>query len=341
MKNIDLRSDTITRPTQEMRDAMYRAVVGDDVYEEDPTVKELEATAARMMGKEAALFVSSGTQANQLAIMSHTRRGNEVIAADTSHVVGSEVGGAAVISGVTVRTARTTDGRMEAADIAALIRTPNIHYPETGLVCVENATFIGTVVPVGQLRAVAEACRERGVPVHLDGARIFNASIALGVSAAEIAACADTAMFCLSKGLCAPIGSMLSGSAEFIRKARKNRKMLGGGMRQAGVIAAAGIVALEKMIPRLAEDHRNARVLAEGIGTLRGIDVDLSRVQTNMVYADIQRTGLSKQAFAEGLLARGIRCNPRPGTIVRFVTSHEVSRDDILYAVEQMREMLA
>lgn len=241
-KWIDLRSDTVTQPTQQMREAMYHAQVGDDVYGDDPTMKELEEKAARMLGKEAALFVASGTMGNAIAVMSHTQRGNEIILSDTAHIVAHEVGGAAILSQAFIRTLHFENGIFDAEQIRAAIRDrENIHYPRTGLICVEEPLATGKVVPLEKLRQVYMMAQQEKIPVHLDGARIFNAATALGVDVKEIAACADSVMFCLSKGLCAPVGSILVGSKEYIEQARRYRKLLGGGMRQCGFLAAAGL----------------------------------------------------------------------------------------------------
>ena len=238
-KWIDLRSDTVTQPTQQMREAMFNAQVGDDVYGDDPTMNELEKKAAEMLGKEAALFMASGTMGNAVAVMSHTSRGDEIILSDTAHIVAHEVGGAAVLSQAFVRTLHFENGIFDAEQIRSAIRDrSNIHYPRTGLICVEEPLATGKVVPLDKLQAVYKMAKEEGLPVHMDGARIFNAATALGVDVKEIAACADSVMFCLSKGLCAPVGSMLVGSREYIERARRNRKMLGGGMRQCGFLAS-------------------------------------------------------------------------------------------------------
>lgn len=284
-KWIDLRSDTVTQPTQEMREAMYRAQVGDDVYGDDPTMNELERKAAEMLGKEAALFMASGTMGNAVAVMSHIQRGNEVILSDTAHIVAHEVGGAAVLSQAFIRTLHFKDGLFDAEQIRAAIRDrSNIHYPYTGLICVEEPLATGKVVPLERLQKVYQMAKEENIPVHMDGARIFNAATALGVDVKEIAACTDSVMFCLSKGLCAPVGSMLVGSKEYIERARRNRKMLGGGMRQCGFLAAAGLIALEVMTKRLQEDHDNAKYMAQHLQKMPGVTLDMNSVEINMVF---------------------------------------------------------
>lgn len=338
MRFIDFRSDTITQPTEEMRLAMYNAVVGDDVYDEDETVKKLEAMAAEMVNKEAALFVPSGTMGNQLAVMTHTKRGDEVIAGDSSHVVIYEVGAAAVLSGVTMRTAKSVNGAVSPGDVRRLVRGINIHHPDTGLICVENATSSGTLMPLEDMADIYSFARQKGIPVHLDGARLFNAALSLGVEASGIARYADSVMFCLSKGLCAPVGSILAGNSDFIGKARRNRKLLGGGMRQAGILAAAGIIALEKMVGRLSQDHANARLLGEGLAGLPGITVDVSNIHINMVFADISQTGKDSGWLVGELLKKGIKVND--SAPLRFVTSHEVDRADIELTLRTIKELI-
>ncbi len=266
MKWIDLRSDTVTLPGEEMRAAMANAEVGDDVYGDDPTVNRLEEIAARRLGKEAAIFVPSGTFGNQLSILTHTLRGDEVIIPASNHIIVHEAGASAVIAGVQMRTLDCDDGMPSVDRILKAIRGEDLHYPRTGLICLENAHSSGRVLPMEYMKEVYSIARERAIPVHLDGARIFNAAVSLGIDAREIASKADSVMFCLSKGLGAPIGSMLVGTKDFIARARKGRKIMGGAMRQAGIIAAAGIIAIEKMIDRLGEDHENARYLAKKLG---------------------------------------------------------------------------
>ncbi|HBD65179.1 MAG TPA: threonine aldolase, partial [Clostridiales bacterium] len=272
MRYIDLRSDTVTMPTDEMRQAIANAEVGDDVYGDDPTINKLEKLAAEKVGKEAALFVPSGTFGNQLAILTHTRRGQEIIVGVNNHIVLHEVGASAVIAGVQLRTLETKNGTMNPADVENAIRVDDIHEPETGLICVEEAHGCGAVVPLSALNEIKKIGEKHGIPVHMDGARIFNAAVSLGVDVKEVAACCDTLMFCLSKGLAAPAGSMVAGSKAFIDRARKYRKLMGGGMRQVGLLAAAGIIALEKMTERLGEDHENAKYMAERLSEIPGIE---------------------------------------------------------------------
>lgn len=330
MKPIDLRSDTVTVPTPEMRKAMYEAEVGDDVYGEDPTVNRLEELTAEILGKEAALFVTSGTQGNQVAVLTHTRRGDEVIAEAEAHVFMYEVGAIAALAGCQIRTIPGHQGMPSPDAVAAAIRTWNVHFPRTGLVCLENThnRAGGTILPQDQVEAVCAIAHEHGIPVHLDGARLFNAAVAQGRTARELAAPFDSVQICLSKGLAAPVGSMLAGSREFIREARRMRKLLGGGLRQAGVVAAAGIVALTRMVDRLAEDHANARRLAEGIAQIPGLAIDLATVQTNMVFFDITDPRWDAAGVAGALGAAGVLCNATGPRRLRWVTHKDVTAAD-------------
>jgi threonine aldolase len=278
---IDLRSDTVTQPTPAMREAMARAEVGDDVFGEDPTVKRLEAMAAELMGKEAAVFVASGTMGNLTSLLALCERGDEAIVGSESHILHYEVAGAAGVGSIQLRpVANDTHGRLDLEAMAATIRGRNIHYPRTAAVCLENThnRCGGAVLTAEEIASVAELAHRHGAAVHLDGARVFNAAVALGVPAAELTAEVDTVTFCLSKGLAAPVGSLVCASAELVARARKARKMLGGGMRQAGVIAAAGVVALETMVERLAEDHEHARLLADGLAQVPGVRIDPATV---------------------------------------------------------------
>ncbi len=341
MNIIDLRSDTVTQPTQEMRQAILSAQVGDDVYGDDPTVNRLEELAARITGKEAALFVPSGTMGNQIAIMTHTSRGDEIIVGQNSHIVVHEVGAAAVLSGVCFRTLCPPDDIIRAKAVEQAIRPDDIHAPRTGLICLENALATGGVVPLDVMAGVYQTARQYGIPVHLDGARLFNAAAALGVTAADIAANTDSVMFCLSKGLCAPVGSMLAGEKAFISRARKNRKLLGGGMRQAGFLAAAGIIALEQMTGRLAEDHANARYLAQGLAKLPDIAVDTTRLDINMVFFTINRPQQELSQLPAHMMQKGIKINGPEDGWMRFVTNNDVSRGDIDYALDCLGRALA
>jgi len=340
LRYIDLRSDTVTQPTDEMREAMAKAIVGDDVYGDDPTVNLLEEKAAEYAGKEAALFVPSGTMGNQLAVMTHTKRGNEIIAEENCHIIQHEVGAVAILSSAMVRTIRGEKGVMNPQDVLNAIRGNDIHYPETGLICMENALSNGTVVPLEVMKEIYTIARNHNIPVHLDGARLFNAAAYLGVDAAQITQYTDSVMFCLSKGMCAPVGSMLAGSKEFIEKARKNRKILGGGMRQAGILAAAGLIALEKMSKRLHIDHENAKYLAERLMSIPGIKLDYKDVQIDMVFFDMEETGISSDKLVDELFKKGIKINGAEGGLMRFVTNNDVTREDIDYTVQCIKELV-
>ena len=340
MRYIDLRSDTVTQPTDEMREAMAKAVVGDDVYGDDPTISLLETKAAEYAGKEAALFVPSGTMGNQLAVMSHTNRENEIIAEEGCHIVQHEVGATAVLSGVVLRTIRGNKGIMDPKDVLKAIREDDIHYPVTGLICMENALSNGTVVPLSVMKEIYDTAKQHKLPVHLDGARLFNAAVHLGVEAKEITQYTDSVMFCLSKGLCAPVGSMLAGSRQFIEKARKNRKLLGGGMRQAGILAAAGLIALEKMTARLSIDHDNAKYMAKRLVEIPGIKVNTEDVHIDMVFFDMEETGVSSDSLVSALFEKGIKINGIEGGLMRYVTNNDVSREDIDYTIDCMKKLM-
>jgi threonine aldolase len=316
---IDLRSDTVTQPTPEMLQAIISAQVGDDCSREDPTVNRLEAMAASRLGKEAGLLVPSGTMGNLVSVLAHTHRGDEVIMESECHIYYYEVGSISAVAGVIPRLVKGNHGVLDPDDLKKAIRGEDIHYPTPTLIAVENTHNRGggTVTSVEQSRAICDVAKDRGLSTHLDGARIFNAAVALGVDARELAQPFDSVMFCLSKGLSAPVGSVVVGSREFIERARKYRKMLGGGMRQAGIIAAAGIVALETMVDRLEEDHINARYLGEGLAEISGIQVELETVQTNMVYFDVGELGFDSVSFLKELEMRKVRASLRPPTGVR------------------------
>ena len=339
---VDLRSDTLTLPTPEMREAMARADVGDDVWEEDPTVKRLEALAARRLDKAAGLFVTSGTMGNLLSVLSHTRPGQEVILDLDSHIFNYEAGGSALIGGLQMRPVPTARGFLGPEQVREAIRPANIHIPPTGLVAIENThnRHGGTCCTPEDIAAIAGVAHEAGVPVHLDGARLFNAAVALGRSPAEFTRPVDSVTFCVSKGLGAPVGSVICGSAEFIARARRWRKMVGGGMRQAGIIAAAGIVALERMVDRLADDHANARRLAEGVARLRGLRVDLASVQTNIVIFHVDRPQ-GVEELVQGCAARKVKVHGIGATSIRCVTHKDVDGDDIQRALDALREITA
>lgn len=343
MKYIDLRSDTVTEPTQNMRQAMFTAEVGDDVYGDDPTVKELEEYAAKLAGKEAALFVPSGTFGNQLALFTHCTRGNEVILGEDCHIVVHEVAAASVIAGVQLRTIVSNKGELDPKKIATRIRKEeeDIHYPSTGLICIENAHSCGRVIPLSTMKAIYTLAKQHDVPVHLDGARLFNAAAYLSVTAPEITKYCDSVMFCLSKGLCAPVGSMLAGDKKFIDKARKKRKVLGGGLRQVGILASAGLVALKEMIPQLKIDHENAIVLGEELSKIPGIVVNKEDTHINMVYFDMKGTGFSSDKLVEEFYKIGIKINGEENGLMRFVTHNWVSQKDIKFVIDSMKEILA
>ena len=342
MEWIDLRSDTVTRPTAAMRAAMAAAEVGDDVYGEDPTVNRLQERAAAVFGKEAAIFVPTGTMGNQIAMRLHTEHGQEVICEARSHVLDWEMAMMAAFAGCQPRTVAGDRGVMRWAEIKAAI-APKIYYrAATGLICVENSHNMagGTVTPMAVLEEIWAGAREAGLPVHLDGARVFNAATALGLPVSEVARGFDTVMFCLSKGLGAPVGSMLVGSVEQIERARVFRKALGGGMRQAGVLAAAGLLSLEEGPGRLHEDHAHARLMAEAVAEEGGAAIDLDGVQTNIVIFRL-RNGGDAPAFCTELKRRGVLASAIGPHAVRLVTHMDVSRGDCERAAGVLREMLA
>ncbi len=342
-KIIDLRSDTVTHPTPEMREAMARAEVGDDVYGEDPTINRLEALGAEMVSKEAALFVPTGTMGNQVSIMAWTNRGDEIIVESNAHIFMYEAGGPAVLSGVQVRTVPGTRGAMDPEDVKAAIRPNDLHCPRTSLICLENThnRSGGCVVPLENMKAIYGPAKEQGLAVHLDGARVFNAAAALGVDVRQITQYTDSVQFCLSKGLCAPVGSLVAGPEDFIDKARKARKILGGGMRQAGVLAAAGIVALEKMTKRLAEDHDKAQKLAKGLAEIPGLDIDMATVQSNMVMVETRGTGMDASEFSALMKRYGVLFNSSTQYKVRMVTHNDVDFDDMDEAIRRVKEALS
>lgn len=285
---LDFRSDTVTKPTDEMRVAMAKAPVGDDVYGDDPTVNELEQLAAEITGKEAALFVPSGTFGNQLAIMTHTKPSDEVIVLEDSHIVLHEAGAAAQLSGVNLRYGKSDLGEYIEEDLKRLIREEDIHHPRTSLICLENAHGNGRVIPLVAMRSVRAIADEHGIPIHLDGARVFNAAVSLDEDVKTITELVDTVSFCLSKGLGSPIGSMLCGTKEFIQRARYNRKRMGGGMRQVGILAAAGLISLREMVARLDDDHDNANYLGLLLDDIEGVDVLWDRLDINLVYFKVK-----------------------------------------------------
>lgn len=344
MEFVDLRSDTVTQPTPEMRAAMANAVVGDDVYGEDPTVNRLQEMAAAMLGKEAALFVASGTMGNLAAVLAHCQRGDEVIVGDKAHTFLFEAGGISALGGVHSRQIpNQTDGSLSLDDIEAAIRPDEAHHPITRLICLENThnRCGGAFQAAEYTRQVAEFAHARGLKVHLDGARIFNAAAGLGVPAGALAEPVDSITFCLSKGLCAPVGSVLCGSREFIARAYRVRKMLGGGMRQAGVLAAAGIVALEKMVTRLGEDHDRARKLAEGLRRVRGLALDEGTPATNMVFLSlVEDVPFSAMEVVAMLRERGVLAGAVAERRFRLVTHYWIDDQGVERALAAFNEVL-
>jgi threonine aldolase len=344
-KKIDLRSDTVSLPSDEMREAMARAELGDDVYGEDPTINRLERMAAEIVGKEAAMFVPSGTMGNLAAMLTHCARGTKAFLGAEAHTYVYEAGGAAAFGGIVMTPIRNTPaGELDLDQLREELERPSdAHFAAPGLVALENTHNLcsGAPVELSHMATVADLARRHALPVHLDGARIFNAALALETTAAKIAESVDTVSFCLSKGLACPVGSLLCGSAEFIARARRTRKALGGGMRQAGVLAAAGIVALEKMIDRLAEDHMNARALAQGFGLVAGINVRPVKRRTNIVIFDVEGDGAAAVKFAEALRDRDVLIGARGPTTFRAVTHYGISRPAIDRAVAAASEAAA
>ena len=341
---IDLRSDTLTTPTPAMRRAMAEAEVGDDQYGEDPTVNRLETLAADMLGQEAAVFVASGTMGNLCAVLAHCGRGDEVILGDQSHIFRYESGGAATLGGLPFHLIpNARDGGFDLDTLAAAIRPVRAGVPRTGLVCIENThnRCGGVALAPARVAEIAAVAHDHGVPVHCDGARIFNAAAALDVDVRELTRPLDSVQFCVSKGLAAPVGSLIAGSAAFIQEARRYRKMVGGAMRQAGVIAAAGIVALTDMVARLPEDHVNARRLAEGLADIPGISIDLDTVQSNIVLLRLDDRIMPAAEFAERLRAEGIRVSNYDTRGLRMVTHYQVSQADVDATIAAARRVLA
>jgi threonine aldolase len=345
---VDLRSDTLTLPTPAMREAMARAEVGDDVWGEDPTVQRLEATAAARLGKEAGLFVASGTMGNLVSVVAHTQAGQEVVLDLDSHIYNYEVAGGTVVGSVQMRPVKTERGFLTPEQVQEALRPANIHIPPTGLVCLENThnRHGGTCCAPEQIAAVAAVAHAAGVPVHMDGARLFNAAVALEREPREFAQPVDSLTFCLSKGLGAPVGSVVCGSAAFIERAKRIRKMVGGGMRQAGILAAAGLISLDRMVDRLAEDHVHARTLAEAVAAMPGLVVDLASVQTNIVIiridrGDRPRSTAAAEELVKGCAARKVKIHAMGPAAIRCVTHKDVDAEDIRRAVDAFRELTA
>ncbi|BBO75146.1 threonine aldolase [Desulfosarcina widdelii] len=343
MEIVDLRSDTITRPTEAMRKAMAEAEVGDDVFKEDPTVNRLEEMAAQRMGKPAALLVSSGTMGNLVSQLAHCGRGSETLLGDQSHVFFYEQGGASALGGIHPRTlANAEDGTIALDVIEAAIRPDDVHFPRSRLIILENTHNRCNGVPLtpAYTRSVGQLAARHGLKLHIDGARIFNAAVALGVNAAELAGPADSVTFCLSKGLAAPVGSVVCGDEDFIAEARRARKSVGGGMRQAGIIAAAGIVALTEMVDRLAEDHANARALAIGLAQTPGLQIDPERVTTNIVYFRVVQEGMDAPSLVARLADRGVLVLPTAPDRMRAVLNYHVTADDVDRALAVFRKTM-
>jgi len=339
MKIIDLRSDTVTKPTEKMRIAMRDALVGDNVYGDDETTNKLEALAAKMVGMEDAMLVPSGTFGNQVAVLTHTQRGQEIILGANSHIKWHEVGGIALISGVLAHTIKENEqSMMPLDDIRKGVRTEDIHHPDTSLICLENAHGNGDVLPLSYMEDVQQIAKAHDIPIHLDGARLFNAAAYLKVDASQICQYVDSVQFCLSKGLAAPIGSIVAGSKEFINKARRNRKMLGGGMRQTGVIAAPGIIALEEMSKRLDVDHQNAIYFREQLSQIDGFTVD-GGTDINLIFHSVN-DNIDYDKLVSYLKEFNVLINGDEYGQGRFVTHHGVTKEDIDYVINKIKEFI-
>jgi threonine aldolase len=338
---VDLRSDTVTKPSSGMRKAMAEAEVGDDVYHEDPSVNRLEEMVAALYGKEAALYVASGTMANQLAIRAQTHHGDEIIMERTSHPFNSEAGALAALAGVQVNLIDGKRGLMEVEQIKAVVRTPNVHHAPTALICLENTHNRGggSVWPLDNIRAIREFANSVEVPMHLDGARLMNACVATGLTPKDYARYFDSCTLCLSKGLGAPVGSLVIGSKDFIARAHRFRKQFGGGMRQAGILAAAGIYALEHNVERLAEDHLNAKRLAKGIAEIDGLDIDVNAVETNILFFHVRKPGLTVPMLLDRMKAEGVLMGGTGPNTIRAVSHLDVSKDGIDRAIEVLRKL--
>ena len=339
---IDFRSDTVTKPTPAMRKAMFEAEVGDDVFGEDPTVNALQEKVAQILGKEAALFVPTGTMANQVSIRSHTQAGDEVVIEASGHAFNSESAAGAALAGVSFYLLKGVRGVIEAPQIEEVIRGADHHQPVTRLVCLENTHNFGggTVFPLDKMREIYHLAKSRGLAVHLDGARLWNASVASGVAPREYAQYADSVSVCLSKGLGAPIGSLIAGSKTFIDRAHRFRKMYGGGMRQVGIIAAAGLYALDHHIDRLKEDHENAKRLAVGLHEIKGIEIEPKYVETNIVIFDVSGTGMTAPQIAEAMKKEGVLIYAFRKDKIRMVTHLDVNRDDVETALKAFEKVL-
>jgi threonine aldolase len=343
MPIIELRSDTMTRPTAAMRNAMAEAEVGDDVFGEDPTVNRLEEMAADRLGKEAAIYVASGTMANLVSQLTHCGRGDEIILGSHAHSFFYEQGGSAALGSLHPRTVpNQPDGKMALEDIEAAVRGDNIHFPVSRLIILENTHNLcnGYPLDIEYLKAVREIAKRHKLKIHVDGARFFNAAVALGVDPKDLAAKADSVSFCLSKGLAAPVGSMVCGTQDFIHGARRARKVLGGGMRQAGILAAAGIVALDEMVERLADDHVHAKKLAEGLAEIPGLSIDPGQIRTNIVFFELKSEQMTAEQFAQRINAEGILMLPSGAQRVRAVTHYHITSEDIDQALAVISKVM-
>lgn len=341
---IDLRSDTVTKPTPAMRTAMENAEVGDDVFHEDPTVNRLEALVAEMLGKEAAVFVASGTMGNLVSVLAHCGRGDEMILGDKTHIFLAEQGGAAAFGGIQPRTvANQADGTLDLEVVEASIRSDNDHFPVTRLVCIENTHNVcgGRALPVAYMDAIGDLAHSHGLKLHVDGARLWNAAVALDIAPSRLVREADSVSVCLSKGLGAPLGSVVAGDADFAKRVRRNRKAVGGGMRQAGVVAAAGLVAVTEMVERLADDHANAKRLAEGLAGIEGLGLYAGEVETNMVFFEVTRPGMTPAQVASALKAHGVLISPTGGRRMRAVLNYHVAAEDVDQVVQAMQAVMA
>jgi len=343
MRIVDLRSDTLTKPTPAMRRAMAEAEVGDDVFGEDPTINRLQEMAAERLGKEAGLFVASGTMGNLVSLLAHCNRGDEIILGDNSHTFYSEQGGAAAIAGIHPRTIpNQVDGKLALKDIEAAIRPDDIHHPLSRLIVLENThnRKNGSPLEAAYMRSVKDLADKYKLKIHVDGARIFNAAVALNVNPKDLVAVTDSVSFCLSKGLAAPVGSLICGPQDFIKEARRARKLVGGGMRQAGVLAAAGIVALSEMIDRLAEDHANARKLAEGLAEIPGLSIHPEMIKTNIVYFETTREDLFEDELVRRLDKEGVKISAMGPRLLRAVTYYQIAEEDIEFALHAFSKIL-
>lgn len=342
MDFIDLRSDTVTKPSTKMLEAITKAELGDDGREGDPTVGKLEKMAAEKLGKEAGLLVSSGTMGNLLSLMSHCQHGDEVILGAQNHIFISEGGGGASLMGLSMRLIPNNGPSVDPELVDAAVRPNSPYSPHTGLICIENSHVAsgGMVLSPDEMATIGQVAKKHSLPLHMDGARVFNASVYLNMEAKELVKDVDSLSFCLSKGLSAPVGSVLVGSQEFIDEARWNRVKIGGTMRQAGIIAAPGIVALEEMIPRLQEDHDNAKALAHGLNEIPGLSVNLDQVQTNIVFCDLESPKYNMDDFAAAMEEGGVGALPRDGKTIRLVTHYGIEKEDIERALEILRKIL-